>query len=74
MQNTPINNTPSQKSGSSTKISTYIGPYINNQRNGKGKLIIDKYDYQGNFKSQINKEILLFNIIKKKYKINKKKI
>ena len=52
MQNTPINNTPSQKSGSSTKISTYIGPYINNQRNGKGKLILpDQSVYEGNFKN-----------------------
>ena len=33
-------------------MSTYIGPYINNQRHGKGKLILpDNSFYEGNFKN-----------------------
>ena len=42
------------KSAISTKASTYIGPYINNQKNGQGKLIVpDQFIYQGNFKDDL---------------------
>lgn len=44
----------SDKSANSTKASTYIGPYINNQKNGKGKLIVpDQFVYEGNFKNDL---------------------
>ena len=34
--------------------STYIGSYINNKKNGKGKLIVpDKFVYEGNFKDDL---------------------
>ena len=42
------------KSAISTKASTYIGPYVNNQKNGQGKLIVpDQFIYKGNFKNDL---------------------
>ena len=44
----------SEKTLPSTKGSTYIGPYINNQKNGKGKLTVtDQFTYDGNFKDDL---------------------
>ena len=43
----------SEKTLSSTKCTTYIGPYINNQKNGKGKLITEHFTYEGNFKDDL---------------------
>ena len=46
-----INN---DKSENTTKASTYIVAYINNQKNGKGKLIVpDQFIYEGNFKDDL---------------------
>ena len=37
-----------------TSLSTYIGSYINNKKNGKGKLIVpDQFVYEGNFKDDL---------------------
>ena len=44
----------SEKTLPSTKGSTYIGAYINNQKNGKGKLTVtDQFTYDGNFKDDL---------------------
>ena len=44
----------SDKSANSTKASTYIGSYVNNQKNGQGKLIVsDQFVYQGNFRNDL---------------------
>ena len=44
----------SEKTLSSTKGNTYIGPYKNNQKNGKGKLIVtEQFTYEGNFKDDL---------------------
>ena len=43
----------SEKTLSSTKCNTYIGPYINNKKNGLGKLITEQFSYEGNFKDDL---------------------
>ena len=44
----------SEKTLPSTKGNTYIGPYKNNQKNGKGKLIVtEQFTYEGNFKDDL---------------------
>ena len=53
-----LNNNNNHKNSSdksnSTKESTYIGPYVNNQKNGQGKLIVPgQFVYEGNFKDDL---------------------
>ena len=44
----------SEKTLPSTRGNTYIGPYKNNQKNGKGKLIVtEQFTYEGNFKDDL---------------------
>lgn len=49
-----VQNSSSNRSISTAKGSTYIGKYVNNQRNGQGILIVpEQYTYEGNFKNNL---------------------
>ena len=43
----------SENTLSSTKITSYKGSYINNLKNGKGKLVTEQFTYEGNFKDDL---------------------
>ena len=50
----PIYKNSSNKTINTTKRSNYIGSYVNNQKNGKGKLIVhEQFTYEGNFKDDL---------------------
>ena len=54
MKNVNTNHKNSSDKSNSTKESTYIGLYINNQKNGQGKLIMPgQFVYEGNFKDDL---------------------